>query len=305
MNDDRAEELIAPYALDLLEGAEKAEFEAALERDPALRRQAAEWREAAAALAYTAPAAEPPAALRARILQSAGLAADSDAGSAEAVPPARRRLSLLAFPALLPWAAAACFALAAAWTGRMYVEARSEAALLHDQERLADLELRSARNQLEAERIVSRRELATSQLRLTQAGRRLADSERRIASLTHELQSESDLAQFKISVLASMLGNSSQALAVAVWNPARQEGVLSVSKLPAAAENKDYQLWVIDPGYPAPVSGGVFTVDPATGETRVNFHAEKRIKSASKFAVSLERKGGSPAPAGPIILVSQ
>jgi anti-sigma-K factor RskA len=81
--------------------------------------------------------------------------------------------------------------------------------------------------------------------------------------------------------------------------------VLTVSKLPAVAAEKDYQLWVIDSHYAAPVSGGVFAVDPATGRAHVIFRADKPVHSIAKFAVSLERKGGAAEPEGPIVLLSE
>jgi anti-sigma-K factor RskA len=123
--------------------------------------------------------------------------------------------------------------------------------------------------------------------------------------LATKLKAEADLAHFNISTLASMLGNSPAALAVAVWDPEQEEGVLTVSKLPALAAEKDYQLWVIDTHYDSPVSGGVFGVDPATGQAHVVFKADKPVNSIAKFAVSLERKGGSPKPEGPIVLISE
>ena len=92
--------------------------------------------------------------------------------------------------------------------------------------------------------------------------------------------------------------------AIAVWSPDRQEGVLVVSNLPALDLDKDYQLWVIDPQYPIPVDGGVFTVDAATGEARVNFKPGKAVATAQVFAVSLERKGGVPKAEGPMMLIS-
>ena len=52
------------------------------------------------------------------------------------------------------------------------------------------------------------------------------------------------------------------------------------------------------------VDGGVFSVDPATGEARITFHANKPVKSVAKFAVSLERKGGVPKAEGPMVLLS-
>lgn len=294
MTDDRFEELAALDALDLLESAEKAEFQAMLERDPALRDQARQLREAGAALAYTAPPVTPPEALKARILAS----------SKSGVPGASR-LRAISFPSLIPWAAAACFALAAAFMGAFYASTRTETRLLRQQKELAELTLQSARIEVQAERIVNRRELADARGLAAESRRRQADSERLIADLNQKLESQNDLAKLKIATLASMLGNSPQALAVAVWDPSRQQGVLSVAKLPVLAKGQDYQLWVIDPHYPGPVNGGVFTVDPANGDAHLTFKADKPIRAAVKFAVSRERAGGVPSPQGPIVLLSQ
>jgi hypothetical protein len=60
---------------------------------------------------------------------------------------------------LIPWVLVACLALAAALATRLYVAARAEAVSERLQASLADLELRSTRNQLEAEKILSRREI--------------------------------------------------------------------------------------------------------------------------------------------------
>jgi len=45
----------------------------------------------------------------------------------------------------------------------------------------------------------------------------------------------------------------------------------------------------------APVSAGVFQVDDK-GNVRVQFKAGKPIVTADKFAVTVEPKGGLPAP---------
>ena len=119
----------------------------------------------------------------------------------------------------------------------------------------------------------------------------MTEYSRRVAELSTKLKDEGDLAHFKIATLASMLGNTPAAIAVAVWDPSRAQGVLEVSKLPALATEKDYQLRVIDAKYPTPVSAGVFVVDPATGEAHVVFKATKPVHAIAKFAVSLERKG--------------
>jgi anti-sigma-K factor RskA len=276
MIDDSRHDLAALFALDLLEGPDRDAFLAEIGRDAELCSQVRELRATACRLAHASPKVLPPAELRARILASAG------AGPDLALPSSSRTFRLI--PILVPWAVAACLALAVAQTARLYLVASSETAALREQGALADIELRTVRNQLEAERIVGGREL----LDVRSA---LADS--------------ADLARFKISTLASMLGNSPKALAVAVWDPLRQQGVIEVSRLPAAAADKDYQLWVIDSQYPAPVSAGVFEIDPATGGGHATFRTVKPIGMPSKFAVSLEPRGGSREPSGPVVLVSE
>ncbi|HEY1764655.1 MAG TPA: anti-sigma factor [Opitutaceae bacterium] len=292
MIDERQEELAALHALGLLEGAEHEEFVAELARSPELRSRVAQLRQASASLAHMAPPAEPPAELKARILASAaGRRAATDApwvpGARRSVAPAPSPARVVPFPAWVPWLAAACLALATFWSQRQYRAVRAENEGLRAQERLAETALDEARG------------------KLADADRRVADSGRQVAELDAKLKSEGDLAHFKIATLASMLGNTPAALAVAVWDPSREEGVLSVSKLPAVAPAKDYQLWVIDSEYAAPVSAGTFAVDPVTGDAHVVFRADKPVHSIAKFAVSVERKGGAPTPEGPIVLLGQ
>jgi len=279
MIDERKEELAALNAFELLEGAEREELIAGLASDPDLRKLASELRRDATSLAHAAPEAEPPAELRARVLASAASLGLDDA----LVPESGRPVP---FPSWIPWLAAAGIAVAAVWSNRLYTQAEAENASLREQQRVAQLALDQTRAQL------------------SDAHRLLAQSGREIAELSANLKAEGDLAHLKIATLASMLGNSPAALAVAVWDPSREEGVLAVSRLPAAASEKDYQLWVIDRQYASPVSGGVFAVDPATGEAHVVFKADKPVHSIAKFAVSLERKGGVPAREGPIVLLS-
>jgi anti-sigma-K factor RskA len=284
MIDERQEELAAMHSLDLLEGAEREQFLKELSSDPGLRKKVAEFRGTGSALALLAPEAEPPAELRERILHSI---ATRGADASKDPAPRSERARVIPFPAWIPWLAAACIAGAAAWYGRLYLVAEDENSSLREQQRVSQLALGQARAELE-----------DAKQRITESGREITD-------LGAKLKSEGDLAHFKISMLASMLGNSPAAVAVAVWDPARGQGVLSVSKLPAIAAEKDYQLWVIDAKYPAPVSAGTFAVDPLTGEAHVVFRADKPVNAIAKFAVSLERKGGVLEPEGPIVLLSQ
>ena len=323
MIEDRNDELATLHALGLLEGDELARFEKELAGDPALRKHVEELRTAAASLAHLAPAAHPPQALKDRILATVGRKRPAE--------PVRGRV--LPFPNLIPWAVAACLAVSALWSGRLYLGQRSENALIREQQKLADIELRGVRDRMEAVQIVRQRELDDAERRLTDAGRRNSDSlremaglqkqvaearlkfadacvraddaEQQIAQLAHKLKDEGDLAQFKIATLASMLGNSPQAVAVAVWNPMKQQGMLKVSKLAMPASDKDYELWAIDPQYASPVCCGLVSMDPSTGEAHVIFTAHRPINGVAKFAISLENKGGMPEPHGPIVMLSE
>ena len=294
MIDDLQDESAALYALDLLAPAECAAFEARVAADPALAARVRELRETAAALAHAAPPAAPPAVLRDRILRSA-----ADQAGAPRSP-----FRVTSFATLIPWAIAACVAVAAAWTARLYEGSRSENAILRDQGAIAALEMHSLRDQLDAERIVNQRELTDTLRDLSVAAARIAGLSREIAEYSGRQKGAASMADYRIADLASTEAAKPRIVAVALWCPSMQAGILAVSNLPRLPEGKQYQLWVIDPQYGSPVSGGVFTVNPSTGQARIAFGTVHPIKSIAKFAVSLEREGGVPSPEGPIVLLS-
>lgn len=117
------------------------------------------------------------------------------------------------------------------------------------------------------------------------------------------LEERDSLAQMKIATLSSQVATAPQGTAVIAWDGEKQQGILDVRNLPLPAGDLDYQLWVIDPRYPEPVDAGVFHVQ--NGSVRLVFRPVQAISSPDKFAVSLERKGGSPRHSGPIVLLSQ
>lgn len=277
MIDEHTEEVASLYAFDLLEGEEKSAFEQRLAQEPALCTLVNELRAASHGIASLAPLASPSPALRNRVMASV-----SD-------PRVPSRSHPLRFVLWAGWAAAAGFALAAASLGHLYLEARTDAVAGRESAAIAKVDAESTRQLLEAERLLSQGQLQSL---------RLAES--RIATL----QQQADLAQLKIASLTSLLVDSPQAQAIAVWSTEAQEGILAVVNLPALPANRDYQLWVIDPQYSLPVDGGVFTVEPSRGEARVQFKPKERIAQAVKFAVSLERKGGVAKAEGPMVLIS-
>lgn len=68
---------------------------------------------------------------------------------------------------VIPWVLAGLFALSAAWLGARYMTVRFELALLRDQNALLDVALKTAEQQLEAERIITRRLLEDAPTRFT------------------------------------------------------------------------------------------------------------------------------------------
>ncbi len=286
MSDD-FQDLAALAALDLLEGTELAQWKAAVAKDPSLSRLEAELRQASTELARLVPQVEPPASLKEGLLE-----AIARKDTTPTLAP------VIAFRTYIGWAAAACFAVLAAYTGRTLLQVRSENALLRQEQMAADISIKTLKNDLEAGRIIDKQAVAELQAQL-------AKKDALLAQAGDEVKAAGDMARFQLAALTSTNPVSPKSVAIAVWDPLGQKGVLEVSNLPATAKDKDYQLWVIDPQYKKPVDGGVFHIDEKTGEARVSFHAAKTINSADKYAVSVEPKGGVPDHTGPIVLFTQ
>jgi anti-sigma-K factor RskA len=269
------QELAALYAVGALDGAEKSGFEQLCAGDKELQRFADELCETSAALALTSAPVEPPPGLKRAVL-----AAIEGREQARSGPPAG---PIEFFPRILPWAAAAGFAFAAMWFGSRANTFRAEAEAMRTQRDLAEVAYRMSQAQL---------------------GERTLLAEQMIAELGQRLRRTEDLSRLKITALASLLGNTLETKAIAVWDADQQKGLLSVEKLPAVAFEQDYQIWVIDPQYPIPVDGGVFKPD-AEGRATLTFRGDKPIADASAFAISLEKRGGVPKAEGPLVLLGR
>lgn len=262
---ERHEELAALYALGLLEGAERSAFESELAANPELAALVDSLSETATDLAFTAPQLAPPPELKQRIL------------AATAKP--------TAFPLLrlVPWGLAAALAVTTTWLTLQNLSLRSENDSLQTERRLAEIAYQTASNQLTERSLLA---------------------ETMINDLGRQLREQHDLTRLKITALASLAGNTPEAQAIAVWDPTRETGLLTVDHLPVIGDNQDYQIWVIDPAYPIPVDGGVFKPG-ADGRAVLAFKGNKPIKDVSAFAISLEKKGGVPKAEGPIVLLGK
>jgi anti-sigma-K factor RskA len=83
------------------------------------------------------------------------------------------------------------------------------------------------------------------------------------------------------------------------WSPGAQRGVLVATNLAPLPPDRQYELWVFQKG--KPINAGVFDVDE---QGRALFESSRFPEpEAQNFAVTVEPRGGVPAPTGPIVLV--
>ncbi len=80
------------------------------------------------------------------------------------------------------------------------------------------------------------------------------------------------------------------ALAIVYWNKQNKDVYINVNALPSAADGMQYQLWAIVDGKPVDI--GMLDMNPDLPP----LHKMKSINGAQAFAVTLEKKGGSPTP---------
>ena len=316
---ERQEELAALYALGALPPAEARAFEAALAGDPALRAAVREFQAAAAALAHAAPPTRPPAHLESQLL------AQIHAQNAAALP-ARRDLRWLGWAAV-----AALLAVLAAVLGlerqrlggavtvlraKAAAEAESVAAervrLEHEITILRQIEttttqqvvrLSNERTELRSEAARQTGERTRLEGELAALQKKDALSAQAIRDLTAQVATREALATLDVRNLTAQLDEMRETLAAVAWSQAQQSGILTLEKLDPPGPGEDYQLWVIDPRAPAPISAGLLVVDEKGGG-RYEFKSATPVGPAYKFAISREKKGGSMTPQGPIVLLS-
>ncbi|MEO6992851.1 MAG: anti-sigma factor [Lacunisphaera sp.] len=268
---EQQEELAALYAFDLLEGAERTEFESAVAASRELRALVDSLRETAALAALSAPQMEPPAGLKDRIMAIA-----AETAAEEKVVP----FSLFK---LMPWAIAAGLAVAATWLGTQNFSLRAENSNLLTERQLAETAYKMAQDKLTEHSLVA---------------------EKMITDLGNKLLKSEDLARLKVTALASLAGNTKAAQVIAVWDPEQQSGLLAMDKLPPIGDTQDYQIWVVDPAYKDPVNAGVFHVS-SDGRVAIPFKPDEPVAHAAAFAISLEKKGGVPKAEGTIVLLGK
>jgi len=319
MIDEQTQDLVLQYLLGELDASQMESVRAQIESDTELRNFANEMEETLGSLAYAAKPVAAPPDIPQRILRAEGRSVQP------APKTSRSRITAVNF---LPWALAACLAIACVILGldreRVREGLSKELAALQQtnaqtsdsvaqlQKEIASFREKSA--SLEKQLAALQEKDAEALKELAALKQKAAEDEQAVGALTQKdaesqkelaaLKQKNLLSEIKIATLKAQVAKFQQTSAVVVWDTNQRNGVLQLDKLPPPAPGKDYQLWVIDPSKPLPVSAGVLSV-PSLGLIQTSFHPAQPVQSAAAFAISLEKSGGSMKPEGQIIFIGK
>jgi anti-sigma-K factor RskA len=138
-------------------------------------------------------------------------------------------------------------------------------------------------------------------LELSQLAATLQNTTNDLQTTIATLREDNRLANIRVAMLGSLIADEPKVAGVSLWNEKTQEGEFIAQNLKTLPSDKDYQLWVIDQGVPVD-AGLIFVKD--LGKARIQFKPKSHIKTADKFAVTVEAKGGSPTPKGTMLMIS-
>ncbi len=257
------EDAIAAYALDALDAAEARALEAHLATCAECRAELAELRRAVNGIGLSSIAEEPPADLRAKIVNQAKASASVTRGTRSSQSSTSDRPST---SSIVPWmVAAASLALVAA--SGFYG-------------------------------LMQRQQTATALAGKVAADARVLSLQRQINGLSERIAvlSAPDAVQIKLAGQPDAPG----ATASVVMSPTKGM-VLTALNLPQLAAGKIYQLWVVTKS--APVSIGTFAVAADGSVTGTMPITAAATLDPVAVAVTIEPAGGVPSPTGPKVLV--
>jgi hypothetical protein len=178
-------------------------------------------------------------------------------------------------PQWLPWATTACLAALVACLGELWILEKARIQLLHDENQMTEAALKGAENQLEAERIVERRELS-----LAQSG-------------------GAGQIDFHVALLSPPRtgGHSADAGAgapwgVVIWESTGNRGVLKVEGLADLGAGGDYQLWLEGATADSPKAWATFEASPEGMADGIALNLTSPVAPGSRFLLIQGRKGG-------------
>jgi anti-sigma-K factor RskA len=278
MSPEEREELASLYVLGALEGDELATFERELTAHPELAALVTELESASTILATSVPQHKAPEVIRQSVFQHIR----REVPAVPAIEAPRR--SAFSF-GWIPWAIAAGLAVCCGllWNDKSQLTA----AVANVEQENEALQGRIASLDAERTRLESR---------VSTLEEERQDLQIRVASL----EERDPLREIQPITLAAQPGAPVAEKVMALWDPYRREGALH-AKLPKPAPDKDYQLWIITPESKQPVDAGVI---PAVSDNMI-FTAARPVTQVAALAISIEPKGGSPSPQGPVIYLGK
>jgi hypothetical protein len=192
-------------------------------------------------------------------------------------------------PGWLPWATTACLAALVACLGELLVVEKARNQLQRDQGLLADTAVKGMENQLEAERIVSRRAL--------EAAGRPAGS----------------VAGLQVILLSPPAGmpppGRAPAAGAVVLDAAGRRALVRLSGAPQQDPGLCYELWIEGPGPGYPADCGAFRTAARDDDPAAPIDLPAPFAPGCRFVLVEVPSGGTRPPAGagpsgPIVLAS-
>lgn len=173
-------------------------------------------------------------------------------------------------PTLLPWAATACLAALVACIGELWIIEKARMRLVQDQNLLAEAALKGTENQLEAERILNRRE------REQYAAARAAGADTKVVFLS----------------APNSASPGAPASGAIVVDPVASVCLLRASFEPREDPDRDFQLWLLGPGSGYPRDCGTFHAFPE-GDSCVQMKLPQPFADGCYFILTYGTKGGA------------
>lgn len=132
----------------------------------------------------------------------------------------------------------------------------------------------------------------------------LAQNNQALQTRLKEYETTMDMMKSPYMAVIKMPGSNvptspdSNSLATVYWDTRSRDVYLMINNLPATQQSQQYQLWAIVDGKPVD-AGLIDSTDKST------MHRMKNIPRAQVFAITLEKKGGSTTPQGPMYVLGR
>lgn len=183
----------------------------------------------------------------------------------------------------MPWIVLASLLVVTALFTQLYLATRAENIVYAQEQQLSDIEARSLRNQLEAERILTREQITF--MRGQAQPDAAATAALQVFFLTHP--------------------DYSTIIGVVVWDKAHYEGLLVTSNLVPAPPGQTYNLWLTDAQSQVARNAGPIVLNGNDTDARFTFKSASPIPTPTGFVLSLESAANSaPSGIGRVILRS-